>query len=157
MDRLENAGRRAWVVVATCAVLSVALARPAAAKDLCVQTTEPGGGIDPYVYVLKKVKLKPGAFGPVSGYLIAIEGANDTWPLFGSYGVFGDSARFTIVLGVASGGYGYGYAIHNFGIFLDGGGQIDYATHHSDGGIETESSGSTAVVDCKTVPGFPKP
>jgi hypothetical protein len=156
MNRLENAGRRAWVVLATCAVLSTVPARPAAAKDLCVQTTEPASGPDPYVYVLRKVKLKPGAFGPVSGYLMALEGADETSPLFGSYGVFGDSAYFTVVLGAASSGYGYDYVIHNFGIQLDGGGQTDYATHHSQGGVETESSGSTAVVDCKMVPGFPR-
>lgn len=145
MDCLESAGGRAWVVVATCGVLSAALARPAAAKDLCVQTSEPGP--DPYVYVLKKVKLKAGAFGPVSGYLMAIEGANDTFPLFGSYGVSGGSAYFTVVLGASSSGFGYDYAIHNLGIVLDGSGGTDYATHHSQGGAVVESSRSTAVVD----------
>jgi hypothetical protein len=155
MDRLESAARWASVVVAACAILSGALASPAAAKDLCLRTTEPGP--DPYVYVLKRVKLKPGAFGPVSGYLTAIEGANETFPLSGSYGVSGGSAYFTLVLGASSSGYGYDYAIHNFGIDLDGSGGTVYATRHSQGGVEVESSGTTEPVDCKTVPDFPKP
>jgi hypothetical protein len=155
MDRFEGAGRRAWVAVATCSVLSAGLAGPVAAKNLCVRTSEPGP--DPFVYVLRKVKLKPGAFGPVSGYLIGIEGANETSPLSGSYGVSGGTAYFTVVLGASSSGFGYGYAVHNFGIALDGSGGTDYATHHSQGGVVVESSGSTERVDCKTVPDFPEP
>jgi hypothetical protein len=154
MKRLEHVRRGVWVG-ASCAVLSAAFASPVAAKDLCVRTQEPGP--DPFVYVLKKVKLKPGAFGTVSGYLKVVEGSGEAFPLFGSYGVSGGSANFTVVLGASSSGLGHEYVIHNFGIGLDGSGGTDYATHHGQGGAVTESSGSTEVVDCKTVPGFPKP
>jgi hypothetical protein len=96
------------------------------------------------------------AFGPVGGYLMAIEGANDKFPLSGSYGVSGGNAYFTVVLGASSNGFGYyDYVVHNVGFALDGSGGTDYATHHSQGGVVVESSGSAEQVDCKTVPGFP--
>jgi hypothetical protein len=144
-----------WLVAALLAVATTGLSRPAAAKKLCLETTAPEGAGNPYVYVLEKVKLKSGAYGPVHGYLVRADG-DQAFALSGSYAVYGDAAEFTVLLGAYFGAYGYTYRVHQFGIGVDGSGGQDYnRTIATD--LETETVGDTTTVDCKTAPDLPQP
>jgi hypothetical protein len=129
----------------------------ASAKTLCVRTTATPGNA-PSFYVMKKIKLKPGAAGPVHGYLIR-ESDSHKSPIYGSYAAFEGTALFAVTvagggLGPQGGGYSYGAILHNFGVATDGT-EGDYALNLGDGTSTTQLTGDTTVVDCQTVPKFP--
>ena len=135
---------------------AVLLAGPALGKDVCVHTTVRGG----WTFVLKKLSLKAGASGAVSGHAVT----QNTFfsPISGGYLV--GSERLILGITVYEGVQHHQMSVglddvttfHHITVDLvDGVTNYDESWTREQNGTFTETIGDTSLVECGNLPAIP--